>query len=100
MHMRLTTPTAFIRFVGNDLHPTDYIRVDAWIQRIKKWIEQGAEKIYFFMHQNEEINSPEMCKYVIEQLNKHCNANMPELRFEQQPLFRSPKNVKKPGSQR
>ena len=84
VHMRLTTPTAFIRFVGNDLHPTDYTRVDAWIQRIKKWIEQGAEKIYFFMHQNEEINSPEMCKYVIEQLNKHCNANMPELSFVEQ----------------
>ena len=82
--MRLTTPTAFIRFVGNDLHPTDYTRVDAWIQRIKKWIEQGVEKIYFFMHQNEEINSPEMCKYVIEQLNKHCNANMPELSFVEQ----------------
>ena len=36
------------------------------------------------MHQNEEINSPEMCKYVIEQLNKHCNANLPELKFAEQ----------------
>ena len=84
VHMRLTTPTAFIRFQGNDLHPTDYTRVDAWIQRIKIWVEQGAKKIYFFMHQNEEINSPEMCKYVVEQLNKHCNANLPELRFAEQ----------------
>ena len=35
VHMRLTTPTAFIRFVGNGLYPTDYTRVDDWVQRIK-----------------------------------------------------------------
>ncbi|HEX6227549.1 MAG TPA: DUF72 domain-containing protein [Chryseolinea sp.] len=81
VHMRLTTPTAFIRFVGNGLHPTDYTRVDAWIQRIKKWMAEGIEKVYFFMHQHEEIHSPELCKYVIEQLNKHCNTNIPELKF-------------------
>ena len=49
------------------------------------------------MHQNEEINSPEMCKYVIEQLNKHCNANMPELSFVEPTLGSDPpKKVKKP----
>lgn len=81
VHMRLTTPTAFIRFVGNGLHPTDYTRVDDWVQRIKKWMESGIEKVYFFMHQHEEIHSPELCKYVIEQLNKHCGTTIPELTF-------------------
>lgn len=81
VHMRLTTPTAFIRFVGNGLHPTDYTRVDDWVQRIKKWMESGIEKVYFFMHQHEEIHSPELCKYVIEQLNKHCGTTIPELKF-------------------
>jgi uncharacterized protein YecE (DUF72 family) len=94
--MRLTTPTAFIRFVGNGLHPTDYTRVDAWIQRIKKWMDEGIEKVYFFMHQHEEIHSPELCKYVIEQLNKHCNTNIPELKFVEQTLeFEAPAEVKK-----
>jgi uncharacterized protein YecE (DUF72 family) len=81
VHMRLTTPVAFIRFVGNGLHPTDYTRVDDWVQRIKKWMESGIEKVYFFMHQHEEIHSPELCKYVIEQLNKHCGTTIPELQF-------------------
>jgi uncharacterized protein YecE (DUF72 family) len=81
VHMRLTTPTAFIRFVGNGLHPTDYTRVDDWVQRIKKWMEGGIEKVYFFMHQHEEIHSPELCKYVIEQMNKHCGTTIPELTF-------------------
>lgn len=78
VHMRLTTTEAFIRFVGNGLHPTDYSRVDDWVQRIKKWIEEGIEKVYFFMHQHEEIHSPELSKYVIQQLNKHCGTNIPE----------------------
>jgi uncharacterized protein YecE (DUF72 family) len=81
VHMRLTTPQAFIRFVGNGLHPTDYARVDDWVQRIKQWMEQGIEKVYFFMHQHEEIHSPELSKYVIQQINKHCGTNIPE------PLF-------------
>jgi uncharacterized protein YecE (DUF72 family) len=78
VHMRLTTPQAFIRFVGNGLHPTDYTRVDDWVQRIKLWIEQGIEKVYFFMHQHEEIHSPELSKYVIQQINKHCGTSIPE----------------------
>jgi len=81
VHMRLTTPTAFIRFVGNGLHPTDYTRVDDWVQRIKTWIENGIQKVYFFMHQHEEIYSPELCRYVIQELNKHCGTSIPEPEF-------------------
>ncbi len=81
VHMRLTTPVAFIRFVGNGLHPTDYTRVDAWVQRIKSWMENGIQKVYFFMHQHEEIYSPELCRYVIQQLNNHCGTSIPEPQF-------------------
>jgi uncharacterized protein YecE (DUF72 family) len=77
VHMRLTTPSAFIRFVGNSLHPTDYTRCNDWVQRIKVWIEQGIQTIYFFMHQHEELYSPELCKYVIEQVNKECGLSIP-----------------------
>ncbi|MBT1704546.1 DUF72 domain-containing protein [Chryseosolibacter indicus] len=88
VHMRLTTPEAFIRFVGNGLHPTDYMRVDDWVQRIKTWMENGAQAIYFFMHQHEEIHSPELCKYVIEQVNMHCHTNIPVPQFiGNDPLF-------------
>ena len=78
VHMRLTRPEAFIRFVGNGLHPTDYTRVDEWVQRIKMWMESGVRKIYFFMLQQEEIHSPALARYVIQQLNKHCNTALPE----------------------
>ena len=81
VHMQLTTPTAFVRFVGNSLHPTDYSRCDNWVQRIKSWTQQGAERIYFFMHQHEELYSPELSKYVIQEINKHCNTNIPVPEF-------------------
>jgi uncharacterized protein YecE (DUF72 family) len=81
LHMRLTTPEAFIRFQGYALHPTDYSRVDAWVQRIKQWIEMEIQKVFFFMHQEDERNSPELAKYVIQQLNKHCGTSIHEPQF-------------------
>ncbi len=35
-HMHLTMPKAFVRFVANSMHQTDYTRLDAWIERIIK----------------------------------------------------------------
>jgi uncharacterized protein YecE (DUF72 family) len=78
VHMRLTTPEAFIRFVGNGLHPTDYTRVDDWVNRINQWIKEGIEKVYFFMHQHEELHSPELSKYVIQRLNAVCGTQIQE----------------------
>lgn len=76
-HMRLTTHDAFIRFVGNGLHPTDYTRVDDWVNRINSWMKQGLENVFFFMHQHEEVHSPELNKYVIERLNAVCGTSIP-----------------------
>ncbi|MEI8280152.1 MAG: DUF72 domain-containing protein [Bacteroidota bacterium] len=76
VHMHLSVPQVFIRFVGNALHPTDYTRIDEWVARIKIWMEQGLETCYFFMHQHDELHSPELIKYLIEQLNKICGTNI------------------------
>jgi uncharacterized protein YecE (DUF72 family) len=81
LHMKLTTPTAFIRFVGNGLHPTDYLRVDEWVNRISAWINSGLREIYFFVHMHDELYSPELSKYAIEQFNTKCgtNLNVPQI---------------------
>ena len=67
-HMHLTTKTAFIRFLGNNLHPTDYTRIDAWIQRIKYWLDNGLEELYFFMHHPDEDGAPELIDYMAQRL--------------------------------
>ncbi len=76
VHMELPTPHAFIRFVGNSLDPTDYKRVDDWVERIVKWKDMGLQSVWFFMHQHDERYSPELADYVSEQFNKHLGLNL------------------------
>jgi uncharacterized protein YecE (DUF72 family) len=76
MHMRLTTPTAFVRYVGAN-HPTsDYTRLDDWIERIAEWKKQGLQELYFFVHQNTELESPLLSAYFIDKLNKKIGTDL------------------------
>lgn len=68
-HMELSIPKTFIRFVGNSLHPTDYIRIDDWVERIGYWLKKGIDELYFFMHMHDEAYSPELSAYMVDKLN-------------------------------
>ncbi len=70
LHMRLTTPVAFIRYVGANDPQSDRGRLDGWIDRLKIWIDQGLRDICFFVHQNIELESPFLSAYFIEKVNK------------------------------
>ncbi len=75
LHMRLTTPVAFIRYVGSN-HESDYKRLDDWVTRLDKWVKEGLKDIYFFVHQNVEKESPLLSAYFIEKLNKVIQTNL------------------------
>lgn len=79
-HMHVTTPTVMIRFGGNELHPTDYKRIDIWIERILEMKQNGVEQIYFFMHQHEELLLPEIADYFIEKWNKVSDVKLEEIK--------------------
>jgi uncharacterized protein YecE (DUF72 family) len=81
VHMELTVPKTFIRFVGNNLHPTDYTRIDDWLDRLGIWLKKGLSEIYFFMHHTEERNSPELCDYAVEQINKRWGTDIKRPQF-------------------
>ena len=68
LHLGLSSHCAMIRFVGNSLHPTDYLRIDRWLDLLVQWMSEGLREIYFFSHQPDNILSPEICIYLIEQL--------------------------------
>ncbi len=68
-HMHLTVPKAFIRYVGNSLHATDYTRIDEWIKRMKYWLDNGLQELYFFMHMHDEATSPELTVYLVDKMN-------------------------------
>lgn len=77
LHMRLTTPFAFIRYVGANDPQSDRKRLDDWIDRLKIWVDQGLRDIYFFVHQNIEMESPFLSAYFIEKVNKEFGLTLP-----------------------
>ncbi|MEJ7694391.1 DUF72 domain-containing protein [Daejeonella sp.] len=76
VHMELTTPEAFIRFVGNGLHPTDFSRIDEWVERLGQWSDRGLNKIYFFLHQHDEKDTPILADYTIKKLNERLGTDL------------------------
>lgn len=76
MHMRLTTPVAFVRWVGCNNDATDHKRLDEWVARLEKWHSEGLKKLYFFVHQNIEVSSPLLSEYFIQKLNKALKLDL------------------------
>lgn len=81
VHMELTTKEAVIRFVGNDLAPSDFTRLEAWIKRLKEWKSMGLKTVWFFMHQNTERYAPEACDYLITQINEKLGTQVSRPKF-------------------
>lgn len=75
MHMRLTSPRTFIRFVGAN-HPSDYDRLENWVERIAAWKKQGLQELNFFVHQNVEKESPLLSAHFIKLLNKKLGTDL------------------------
>jgi len=86
-HMYVTVPKTFIRYVGNSLHPTDYTRIDEWIERMGYWLEQGLQELYFFMHMHNEAYSPELTVYLVDKLNAKYGLSLHKPKFIQHSLF-------------
>jgi uncharacterized protein YecE (DUF72 family) len=81
-HMYVTVPKVFIRYVGNRLHPSDYARTDAWIQRIQYWLDNGLQEVYFFMHVQDM--SPELTVYWMDKMNAATGLKLKKPNFVQQ----------------
>ncbi|MEM9897239.1 MAG: DUF72 domain-containing protein [Bacteroidota bacterium] len=75
LHMRLTRPDAFIRYVGSN-HQSDYSRLREWAEKIQKWKAMGLRSLYFFVHQNTEVASPLLSIYFIKQLNEVLGTDL------------------------
>lgn len=83
LHMELTTPEAFIRFVGNggNFLDSDKKRVDDWAERLEQWLEKGLQGVYFFLHQHDEKDTPLIADYTIEKFNKKLGSHVPRIKF-------------------
>jgi len=76
VHQCLTTPSAFIRFDGNELHKSDFTRIDEWTVRIKEWIDHGLESVYFFHHTPTKSLTPELSNHFLARMNALCGLKL------------------------
>ncbi|TAE00008.1 MAG: DUF72 domain-containing protein [Bacteroidetes bacterium] len=83
LHQRLTCATVAIRFVGNALDSSDYSRIDAWVNRLKIWLENGLENLYFWVHEPDNLLSPDLANYFIKKMNKILEIKLKEVVFYQ-----------------
>ncbi len=75
LHMRLTTPDIFIRYVAANTE-TDYRRLDDWVERLTQWKEQGLRNVSFFIHQDIEAASPLLFAYFIQKINDKWKTDL------------------------
>jgi len=88
LHMRLTAPVVFIRWIGNSLHPTDLTRIEAWAHRIRSWMDKGMQDIYFIVHNHNEWYAPDLARLAVERFNAICGTSLlpPKLTITPPPL--------------
>lgn len=75
-HMEVTSSTTLIRFVGNALHETDYMRINEWVDRLGVWLSRGLKEIHFYVHQPGELHTPELTKYLVDKLNENYQLKL------------------------
>lgn len=79
LHSSISAPFSMLRLIGNNLHSTDFDRVKLWSEKINGWQQMGLKQFYFIVHQPDDIKTPEMTDFVIEDLNAVCSAGLAPL---------------------
>ncbi|MEZ0391557.1 MAG: DUF72 domain-containing protein [Pseudobdellovibrionaceae bacterium] len=91
LHTSLTSLKVMVRFIGNDLHPTDQTRIQDWVNLLHHWIELGLKQVEFFIHEPADRNAPHLISQFTDLMNEECNLRIrkwkPEKTAEQLMLF-------------
>lgn len=87
VHMYLTIPKLFLRFVSNKHHASTFPRIQEWAERIGDWVDKGLEEAYIFLHPGDESVIPELTVAWIEALNASCKVKLKLPFIQQASLF-------------
>ena len=88
LHMQITAPEVFVRFVGNSGHPSDYVRLDQWASQIAGWCCLRMKALYFIIHQPDEKQIGATAAYLARGIERHTGL-----------IVRYPKTHNFPGEQ-
>ena len=70
LHTSLSANFSLLRFIGNNLHPSDFLRAEVWTERFFQWKNLGIQKIFLFVHEPDDISTPEMTEFFLDQMNQ------------------------------
>jgi uncharacterized protein YecE (DUF72 family) len=73
-HVSITSTRAMIRFLGANLHDSDFTRLKEWAKRIAAWHVAGMKEIYFLVHEPDNGTAPVAAKRMIEFINAELQA--------------------------
>ena len=79
VHLSVSGPSALIRFLGNELHSTDFDRVDAWIDRLQAGFAETLQSLYLIVHQPGTTHVPELVGYIARALNTKYKTLLDEI---------------------
>lgn len=74
LHSSVSAPFVLVRFIGNELHPSDFLRAENWCERLLGWSQLGLERVFFFAHQPDDITCPELTDYLVELFNRRAQV--------------------------
>jgi len=70
LHSSISADFTMLRFIGNDLHESDYSRAENWTKRFVQWEQEGLKTLFLFIHEPDDILAPEMSVYFLNQLER------------------------------
>lgn len=71
LHGSISANFALLRFVGNDLDPSDAQRAEGWAKRVSQWEAKGLRELYLFIHEPEDLHVPEMTRIFANELKRN-----------------------------
>ncbi len=76
VHTSISADYTFVRFIGNELHHSDFTRADAWASKFAELKSLGLQKLFLIIHEPNDICVPEMTIQFIEKINAACATNL------------------------
>lgn len=77
VHHIISEDYVLIRWVGNDLHPSDYQRLDEWLSVLDRYRQHGVKDVYFLIHEPNNVLSHKISLY----LSQKC-LNLNNIKFK------------------
>lgn len=63
LHSSISASFSLLRFIGNNLHPSDFDRARQWAERFSLWRDLGLKTIFLMVHEPDDVKAPEMMEF-------------------------------------